>query len=151
MAKHGRVASTPANLLGTRCGECNFFIKSKTDLSDLMMKKMIKEVLAYTQTEQTNREDMNYRIGLLEKYLNDDKTEVPCMPFPELDVGSCDQFVKTVASNRPRCMGNNIVQFQKFGDVICDCGDQLWKRFREFIVSGMCHLCQVSFFERAME
>ena len=60
-----------------------------------------------------------------------------------------------LAATRPGCVGSGWVEFPRFREGICDlgvrrqcddCGEVLEKRFREFLMSGMCHLCQAWYF-----
>ena len=78
--------------------------------------------------------------------------EIPCKDHPNYeevfsqedwnDEGS-EFFSTCLAAVRPGCVGDNFVQFNRLNYLTCECNEQLVKRFREFVVTGMCHACQV--------
>ena len=89
-----------------------------------------------------------FRLGELEKYVAGEVRELSCKDNPDYggleNMGEEECFSACLAAVRPGCVGDNFIHFSKFNQLICECEDQLIKRFREFIVTGMCHCCQVT-------
>merc|ERR1712130_740016 len=96
-----------------------------------------------------------YRLNLLRQYVRGEITEIECKANPDYkelgDFNEDECFAYCLSAIRPGCVGDNFINFNKFNQLICDCEDQLLKRFREFIVTGMCHCCQVYYIERPDE
>jgi len=92
---------------------------------------------------------------LLQQYVLGELKELSCKDNPDYgeleNVSEDDCLVACLGAIRPGCVGDTIIHFNKFNQLICDCEDQLIKRFREFIVSGMCHCCQGYYIERQDE
>ena len=76
-------------------------------------------------------------------------TEIKCKPFPEYDgledMDDEEAFASCLATMKPGCVGDNYVHFNKLNHFMCDCEDLVDMRFMEFILTGMCHACQVGF------
>ena len=78
--------------------------------------------------------------------------EIPCKDNPNFEEVLSQEdwneedsefFSTCLAAVRPGCVGDNFVNFNRFNYLTCECKEQLVKRFREFVVTGMCHACQV--------
>ena len=79
--------------------------------------------------------------------------EIRCKDIPEYEkfglndkewhMAENELFSACLASIRPGCIGDSFVHFHQFNQLICGCEEQLDRRFREFVVTGMCHSCQV--------
>merc|ERR1711978_527235 len=77
-----------------------------------------------------------------------------------------DPMSATLAALRPGCIGDGTVDFtrwmillfltslkpfSRFGEILCGCRelcDQLRRRFKEFLITGMCVFCQIYYIER---
>ena len=90
---------------------------------------------------------LQLRLEAVQKYLAGEEKVISCMANPQygtLDSMTEDEcFSACLAAVRPGCVGDTFVNFDNFNQAMCSCSDQLMKRFREFVVTGMCHLCQV--------
>ena len=143
-----RAVNNTKDLVGTRCAEGSKFETNQSTLTEVFVKESLKEALAAKSWVST-RQDHMYRVTLLEKYLSGEITQIPCMSFP-VD-GQMSEEMRWMSSLRPPCKGNKFVRFRKFNEIMCGCDDQLEKRFREFVISGMCNHCQAWYIERDME
>jgi len=143
------------DIAGTQCVEGHTFRKSSSNLSTPFVKKMLKELIAWAVETKQSRPDQVYRLGLLQQYVLGELKELSCKDNPDYgeleNVSEDDCLVACLGAIRPGCVGDTIIHFNKFNQLICDCEDQLIKRFREFIVSGMCHCCQGYYIERQDE
>jgi len=98
-----------------------------------------------------------FRLLKLNRVLENDQysvVQLNCMDFPEESdmAGICPKSA-ALAAVRPGCIGDGLVDFTRFGQLMCGCDDkeQLVNRFREYLVSGMCHLCQVYYIEKKIQ
>ena len=78
------------------------------------------------------------------------------------ELAQIDPMSATLAALRPGCIGDGTVDFtrwiillfstslkpfSRFGEILCGCRelcDQLRRRFKEFLITGMCVFCQVA-------
>ena len=127
------------------CDEGAAIVRNARALSDDVVKESLKSVLSY-ESWHTSRQDHMYRVDLINKYLAGKVKVLPCMPFP--DASQCDQITKISASMKPPCKGTKTIEFHKFNHNMCKCDDQLNRRFREFVITGMCHMCQAWYVEQ---
>ena len=93
---------------------------------------------------------LHLRLEAVQKYLTGEEKVISCMANPQygtLESMTEDEcFSACLAAVRPGCVGDTLVDFNHFNQAMCSCSDQLMKRFREFVVTGMCHLCQVLYY-----
>jgi len=143
------------DIVGTYCVEGHLFRKSSSNLGNPSVKKKLKELISWAEETKQNRHDQLYRLNLLRQFVRGEITEIECKANPDYkelgDFNEDECFAYCLSAIRPGCVGDNFIHFNKFNQLICDCGDQLLKRFREFIVTGMCHCCQVYYIERPDE
>ena len=137
------MTSGPCNLVGKVCAEGSRFKSNANRLHDKEIKDLLKMVLDY-KSWVTSRSDHMFRVHYITDFLKRDPSDnIPCMyTVPG------DYLSQMTAMHKPPCVGNGSVDFSKFNDVMCSCDDQLNRRFREFVITGMCHLCQVWYIER---
>jgi len=142
------------DIVGTYCDEGHMFKKSNSDLGEPFVQKKLKELISWAEESSQNRPDQVYRLGLLQQYVRGEIAVIECKANPDYkEIGDLNNnedkwFAYCLSAIRPGCVGDNFINFYKFNQCICDCDDQLFKRFRQFIVSGMCHCCQVYYIEK---
>jgi len=128
----------------------------ETNLCETMVLNFLARAMLWIEDQGYNKLHQQARMTNLKKILSEDvdnaatalaKTCIKCMDFPEEgDMAEIDPISATLAAVRPGCINDGIVDFTRFGEVMCGChelGDQLRNRFREFLISGMCVFCQV--------
>ena len=136
-----------STLIGTPCGDGCPFERNTTPLTDKEVRSHLEMVLAIEGWIK-DRGDHLHRVQLVKKVIQSGGSlKVDCMAFPK-NLGTTEQLL---VSLRPPCIGTGKVEFQKYNDVMCECHDQLNMRFREYVITGMCHLCQAWYIERDME
>jgi len=133
----------------------------ETNLCETMVLNFLARAMLWIEDQGYNKLHQQARLSNLKKILSEDvdnaaaalaKTRIKCMDFPEEgDMAEIDPISATLAAVRPGCINDGIVDFTRFGEVMCGChelGDQLRNRFREFLISGMCPFCQIYYIER---
>jgi len=140
---------------GTHCVEGHIFRKSNQNLTNSFVSKMLKKLICWASETNQTRPDQVYRVKELAKYISGEVKELGCKDNPDygdfkaMQEGDC--FAACLAAVRPGCVGDNLIHFNRFNQLCCECDDQLIKRFREYIVTGMCHCCQGYYIERQDE
>eukprot|EP00090_Calanus_glacialis_P008066 TRINITY_DN16412_c0_g1_i3.p1 TRINITY_DN16412_c0_g1~~TRINITY_DN16412_c0_g1_i3.p1 ORF type:complete len:765 (-),score=146.13 TRINITY_DN16412_c0_g1_i3:103-2106(-) len=151
------IHATIDDLYGTSCANGHVYMKSSTRLSNTFVNKMLKKIAGWAVGQSYTRPDQLHRLSILKKYLTGDLTEIFCKDFPEYEGLDHNEwsgeepelFSACLAAVRPGCIGDNLVHFNRFNQLTCECDDErLLKRFREFVVTGMCHSCQAYYIER---
>jgi len=134
------------------CMEGKPYQEPGNGLTDAKVKDMLQQTIAWAKENDQTRPDQIYRLEAVQKYLAGEEKVISCMANPQygtLDSMTEDEcFSACLAAVRPGCVGDTFVNFDHFNQAMCSCSDQLMKRFREFVVTGMCHLCQVYYMER---
>lgn len=138
------MTSGPSNLVGKVCADGYRFKSNANQLHDKEVRDLLKMVLDYKSWGTSSRSDHMFRVHYITEFLKSDNPDIiPCMySVPG------DRLSELTAKLKPPCVGNGSVDFSKFNDIICNCYDQLNRRFREFVITGMCHLCQAWYIER---
>lgn len=143
------------NAVGTYCMEGHLIKGSISTMSKTQVMKRLNHVITWATKSGENRPDQLYRLRIVKQVIAGDVGEIPCMANP--DYGSVSTmneqecFSACLSALRPGCVGNGFVNFELFNQLICECEEQLVKRFREFIVTGMCHSCQSYYIEQEIE
>jgi len=143
------------DIAGTYCEEGHMFRKSSSNLSNFLVKKQLNELISWAKDTEQTRPDQLYRLDLLGQYIRGEITEIECKANPNYkeigDLNENECFAYCLSAVRPGCVGDNFIHFNRFNQLICECPNQLIKRFREFIVTGSCHCCQGYYIERQGE
>jgi len=177
MVDNGKVyAIKLANLVEPEAGikdgnVCHFghkFRMNDTSLvAKLLINKHLADVVEWAEEKKLTRPDQLFRVMELKKmmavevdgYTTDiswDST-ISCMdmdlpkdmdmiPWEEMEED--DLLSTSISIVRPGCVGDMTVNFTKFHQMLCGCENQLVKRFREFIKTGMCQQCQAYYIEK---
>jgi len=141
------------NIIGTKCIEGHRFRESGKSLTNTFVTKKLSKLVSWAEETRHTRPDQVYRLAELRKYLAGEVKEIRCKDIPEYEkfglndkewhMAENELFSACLASIRPGCIGDSFVHFHQFNQLICGCEEQLDRRFREFVVTGMCHSCQV--------
>lgn len=150
------------DLVDTRCAEGHIFRLSVKPLKSSFVIKTLKKIISWAEAPVTlkNRLDHIHRVGVLKQYLEagvltDTDNRPVCMGIPDYSdvaVLSEDQaIVACLSAIRPGCVGSGKVDFHWFNQLLCSCDQQIMTRFQEYVVSGMCHQCQIYYMEQERE
>jgi len=133
----------------------------ENNLCETMVLNFLARAMLWMEDQGHNKLHQQARLANLKNVLSEDvenaaatlsKTRIKCMDFPEEgDMAEIDPISATLAAVRPGCINDGMVDFTRFGEVMCGCNelcDLLRKRFREFLISGMCVFCQIYYIER---
>jgi len=142
------------DIKNTKCAEGHIFRDCDKPLKPSYVTKLLKKLVSWAQAPATrqDRPDQLHRLNLLQKYLKGEVTSLACKDNPDFtsltSLTEEQTFSACLAAVRPGCVGDTMVHFSRFNQLVCECDLQLVKRFREYIVSGMCHACQAYYIER---
>eukprot|EP00092_Neocalanus_flemingeri_P008974 GFUD01009655.1.p1 GENE.GFUD01009655.1~~GFUD01009655.1.p1 ORF type:complete len:1191 (+),score=266.73 GFUD01009655.1:76-3573(+) len=143
------------DLVGTRCVEGHIFRKPDKNLTNSYVSKMLKKIQTWAAETNQVRPDQLHRLAELGRYIAGEVKELCCKDNPDFEndtnMSEDDCFSACLAAVRPGCVGDTLIHFNRFNQLICACDEQLMKRFREFVVTGMCHSCQAWYIERQDE
>lgn len=139
-----------------------FRMNDTSVVAKLLINKHLGDVVDWARERKLTRPDQLFRVQQLKKmmavevdgYTTDiswDST-IPCMVWPDMipweEMNDEDLLSTSISIVRPGCVGDMTVNFSKFHQMLCGCENQLVKRFREFIKTGMCQKCQAHYIER---
>ena len=140
-------AVSSSNLVGQRCGDGSIYKRNTNKLSDGKIQDLLKMVLDHKYWS-TERADNLFRVKYITEYLESKSTCASVDKIPCMHIIPVDAMTQMLANAKPPCVGGGTVDFAKFNDFMCDCDNQLEARFKEFVISGMCNMCQAWYIER---